>query len=250
MFSSLLSRGTCALRVRLWDAKSDVGASAMGECEPVVMDKRGLVEKVGWPWMTDRKRQLRDPAHFAASPHARPGSPLATPFLDLTQLPPRAGPRPVTHDKCPHGMLEHQSPPEMLERFKRAATEAMRAKGDVAVGATTVSIQTTFPCFHLHPSVPLPPGLIEFREFAHVHAPFVDGEGWTHAQGGGGGSTHLCVSHADASALIELGWGEWHPVAQPSMPHVMVYAPRDEGELRVALAALEASYAFVTSAKR
>jgi hypothetical protein len=34
------------------------------------------------------------------------------------------------------------------------------------------------------------------------------------------------------------------------MPHVMVYAPRDEGELRVALAALEASYAFVTSAKR
>ena len=74
MFSSLLSRGTCALRVRLWeDANRDVGASAMGECEPVVMDKRGLVEKVGWPWMTDRKRQLRDPAHFAASPHARPG---------------------------------------------------------------------------------------------------------------------------------------------------------------------------------
>ena len=100
------------------------------------------------------------------------------------------------------------------------------------------------------PSVPLPPGLIEFREFAHIHAPFVDGEGWTREQGGGGGSTHLCVSHADASAIVERGWGEWHPVAQPSMPHVMVYAPRDEGELRVALAALEASYAFVTSAKR
>ena len=83
------------------------------------------------------------------------------------------------------------------------------------MGATTVSIQTTYPCFHLAPSVPLPPGLIEFREFAHVHAPFVDGEGWTHKQGGGGGSTHLCVSHADAFALIIPAGASGIPRSRP-----------------------------------
>ena len=124
----------------------------------------------------------------------------------------------------------------------------MRAKGDVAVGATTVPSKPPTRA-STYPSVPLPPGLIEFREFAHVHAPFVDGEGWTHEQGGGGVHAPLRVARRRERAH-RARVGRVASVAQPSMPHVMVYAPRDEGELRVALAALEASYAFVTSAKR
>ncbi|KAI6087253.1 hypothetical protein F4821DRAFT_116417 [Hypoxylon rubiginosum] len=60
------------------------------------------------------------------------------------------------------------------------------------------------------------------REFAHPH---------------GEGSTHLVLSLSDAKAAIEMGWAERHRMSGVGglMPwgFVLIYAPRDEGEMEV-----------------
>ena len=71
-----------------------------------------------------------------------------------------------------------------------------------------VSLETTAPCFVLHPSAPLPEGLQDSRharEFSHIHAEFRPEWGWTPQQGGGGGSQHTTLAPRDARLLIERG---------------------------------------------
>jgi hypothetical protein len=65
--------------------------------------------------------------------------------------------------------------------------------------------------------------MIVGREFAHIHA------------NPGAGSLHLRLSETDASAVIDAGWGVWHPFAlEGSMPGlIMVFAPRDTDDLEV-----------------
>ena len=105
------------------------------------------------------------------------------------------------------------------------------------------------------------------REFAHIHTlyrpdddPFVvaqkrAGARWQSYQGGGQGSLHLCLTLRDAAAVLAAGWGEAHLLAGRAMgpgarvPRglVLVYAPRDAGEVDVALRVLKASLAFAKS---
>ena len=69
-------------------------------------------------------------------------------------------------------------------------------------------------------------------EFAHLH-PAYDG------------SLHLVVTEEQARAVIEAGWGEFHPlVGLGVMPptNLMVFGPRDEGELEVVWQIVQASY--------
>ncbi|KAI2469337.1 hypothetical protein F4781DRAFT_431538 [Annulohypoxylon bovei var. microspora] len=61
---------------------------------------------------------------------------------------------------------------------------------------------------------------------------------WAHVHGEG--SAHITLSPPDAALAIERGWAERHPVsgvggnrAMVPWGYVMVYAPRDEGELAV-----------------
>lgn len=66
------------------------------------------------------------------------------------------------------------------------------------------------------------------------------------------GSLHLTLHPADARLVLEAGLGERHPLARGGWLErfvpagfLMVYAPRDEGELRAVLDVIEAAAWFV-----
>ena len=131
----------------------------------------------------------------------------------------------------------------------------------VAAGSTKISVATTFPAFHVR----------DFRrcrgcaakcmvegEFAHLHARYVAagvdpagrGRPWQLWQGGGLGSMHLVLDRRDAELVVARGWGEYHVLVgkadgvPPGL--VLIYAPRDDAEIDIAVRLLEASYLHVT----
>ncbi len=72
------------------------------------------------------------------------------------------------------------------------------------------------------------------NEFAHVHPPY-------------DGSMHMMLPEDLVAEVVEQGWGEAHPLvprgeAPPTL--LMVFGPRDEGELKVVLKLIDASYKF------
>ena len=72
------------------------------------------------------------------------------------------------------------------------------------------------------------------NEFAHVHPPY-------------DGSMHMMLGEDDVREMLEKNWGEQHPlVPLGRMPPstVMVFGPRDPGELDVVLSLIDASYRF------
>ena len=148
---------------------------------------------------------------------------------ELDLLPERSGARPRTSGGLPHEQLSQNAP--------------ARLQDDLLAGAREL------PGVELRPSqisrgsraFTLPPDLRSDRrafmrggEFAHLHAPH-------------DGSLHLFLPQDQADAVIAKGWGELHPLALrmggPSR-NVMVYGPRDEGELESVFVVLRASYAF------
>lgn len=75
------------------------------------------------------------------------------------------------------------------------------------------------------------------------------------------GSLHLCLHPADVKVVLANGWGQRHPIARErswwwqvlrtgrrKLPpgFVMVYAPRDEKELRVVVEVVRAAICWVS----
>ncbi|WP_214412520.1 luciferase domain-containing protein [Sphaerisporangium fuscum] len=148
--------------------------------------------------------------------------------IDLTDPPPRSGPRPRTTGlEIPHDQLDQFSPPHI-----RAAMVAQaQALPGVFTGPSQVSEPASL-ALRLHePAGPqtafLHPAL---DEFGHIHR---------------SGFLHLTVPRPLIAPLERAGWIEPHPISRrPEWPDtiVMLYAPRDEAELAVALAVLRASW--------
>jgi hypothetical protein len=141
----------------------------------------------------------------------------------------RRGPRPRTTPTNPHTQLDQNAPVPLQEKlFARA-----RALAGVVVGPSHVSVPGAR-AFHLpecgHPAEA---GFMIGREFAHLH-PARDG------------SLHLSLPPAIVDAVIANGWAERHPLAgQHGLPNniVMVYGPRDDDELEIVTAIVQASHA-------
>jgi phospholipase/carboxylesterase len=146
-------------------------------------------------------------------------------YLDIK----RAGPRPHTTRTNPHTQLDQNAPVALQEQLFALA----RALPGVLVGASLVSVPGTR-AFHLpRCRQPAPAGFMLEREFAHLH-PTDDG------------SLHMALPLAIVDAVIDNGWAERHPLAgKHGLPTniVMVYGPRDEGELDVVGALVRASHA-------
>lgn len=170
--------------------------------------------------------------------------------------------------------MEAESPDELFSSLKEAAAKRL---GDTArADKTTVSVPSTWPAFHLcmpcasetmpHEACMTPGGPGYGLEFAHIHARYIPDDDpiavaakrqnapWQAYQGGGQGSMHLCLTLHDAAAVLDAGWGELHLLAGQQMgpmhvPRglVLVYAPRDESEVAVALDILAASHSFSKS---
>jgi hypothetical protein len=69
------------------------------------------------------------------------------------------------------------------------------------------------------------------REFAHIH-PASDG------------SFHMVLSPRDSEEVVDKGWGELHPLTvekKIAASIVMIYAPRDDLEIKVVLTIAKAA---------
>jgi hypothetical protein len=62
------------------------------------------------------------------------------------------------------------------------------------------------------------------------------------------GSSHVKLSLADAKEVSEKGWGERHGLSGKMLPwgYVMIYAPRDEEEVKIMSKFFRASIAFMS----
>jgi hypothetical protein len=148
--------------------------------------------------------------------------------LDLTAPPPRPGTPPTTTGlEIPHDQLDQFSPP----RIRAALVDQARALPGVFTGPSQVSEPSSLALRLRRPNGPWEAFLHPSRdEFGHVHR---------------AGFLHLTLPRPVIAPLVEAGWIEPHPISRrPEWPDtiVMFYAPRDEDELAVAVAALRSSW--------
>ncbi len=147
-------------------------------------------------------------------------------------LPQRTGPRPTTTDTNPHTQLDQQpTDPAIVEELARrlfalpgVVEEPSRISVPGARAATLGDGEPTGP----------PEAFLVGREFTHLH-PAPDH------------SLHAMLPLDVADAAVAAGWAEVHPVARTGLiprTAVMLYAPRDAGELDVVDTLIRASHAF------
>jgi hypothetical protein len=153
-----------------------------------------------------------------------------TELTDLSTLPQREGELPRTNPNMPHQQVSQNAPVQMQEAlFARVA-----ALPGVVVGRSHVSVPGAR-AFHLDDASATGPqeAFMIGTEFAHLH-PSEDG------------SLHVILPEELAREVIARGWGEFHPLVQQGLvppTNLMVFGPRDEGELETVWQIVQAAYA-------
>ncbi|QIK66535.1 phospholipase [Nocardioides sp. HDW12B] len=176
-------------------------------------------------WIAHRLVHLAE----AGAVPAGPQPPTSWPTLPGGELPVRTGPRPVVSWTIPQQQESQNAPAHLQERL---LDEVRRLPG-VDVGPSHISVPGarafTLAGGSADGSAFLVP---EVGEFAHLH-PSYDG------------SLHLALPAGPAADVAAKGWGRPHMWAgtRLSPGFVMVHGPRDEEELAVVLAVVEASHA-------
>lgn len=143
-------------------------------------------------------------------------------------LPPRQGPRPRTTSTNPHTQLDQIAPTE-LQSALAGRIFALRCVEERPSAISVPGARALWLCEEC--AAGKADAFLTGREFAHLHPPY-------------DGSLHATLPLAIAEAAIEAGWAEPHPMALRGLiPRnvVMVYGPRDEGELEVVARLIEAS---------
>ena len=151
----------------------------------------------------------------------------------MFQLPPRSGPPPQTSDCTPHQQLDQNPSLEIHARFKACAFD--------------------FPFVERRPSAISVPGAeAHWLVDEHAHGcreSFLIGNEFAHVHPAYDGSMHMMLPRECVAELLDKGWGEAHPlVSTGHIPDtaVMVFGPRNDGEITTALKILAASYDFAT----
>ena len=146
-------------------------------------------------------------------------------------LPERAGQRPSTTPTNPHTQLD-QNPEDLVVRELAQRLFALPA---VEERPSAISVPGARALWLRDEVSPGPPeAFLIGREFAHIH-PIPDG------------SMHAALPPELAQEAIEKGWAEQHPVAR--MGHispnvVMIYAPRNAGEIEIVAGLVAECYRY------
>jgi hypothetical protein len=147
-------------------------------------------------------------------------------------LPTRAGSRPRTTPTNPHTQLDQQ--PGDAQLAEELARRVFALPG-VVEQPSRISVPGARALVLAPDEAAGPPeAFLVGREFAHLH-PAPDY------------SAHAMLPLDVASEAIEAGWAEPHPVARMGLipeTAVMLYAPRDDGELAVIETLIGASRGF------
>ncbi|MGB4448473.1 MAG: hypothetical protein WBI92_10600 [Cloacibacterium sp.] len=152
----------------------------------------------------------------------------------IYELPLREGVRPTTTSSNPHIQINQQPEDRKLvnELMEWAFSLADITKENSKIslpGSQAMCLAEDKMCSHCN-------AFMVETEFAHFH-PAPDG------------SMHLGLPQRDVKNVIELGWGELHPVVHKGwLPpnFIMVYAPRNDEESEVIKNIIFRSYQFAT----
>ena len=151
----------------------------------------------------------------------------------IDDLPRREGPKPRTTPNPPHTQLDQNAPPEMFT----ALAERIFALPDIEERPSAISVPGAralwLPgCEECGPADAFMIGC----EFAHLHPP-------------SDGSLHAALPLDWVERAMAQGWAEMHPVAlmgQIPRTMVMIYGPRDAGELETVAGLVGISHRFAT----
>ena len=148
-------------------------------------------------------------------------------------LTPRSGQQPVTTSRRPHSQLTHHGPDHVIDKLHECCfslpSVANESSGISVPGARALVMHDSVKCNHA--------AFMVGREFAHIH-PHPDN-----------GSMHVKLLPEDALEVTGKGWGEDHYlVTQGQYPVglVMVFSPRDDGELEIVKSIVRKSYEYAT----
>jgi hypothetical protein len=203
-------------------------------------------------WLMANLARLVSAEQFSTSVYSDPSLPLAKepPFLQASFPPSRALSRPkIGSHPVPQRQLE-QLPTEtvrqkLIERFNLLG-ERTREKGLIEIKQSRFERQHN--AFFVSPTHPWNAIAQETGgEIAHVHA-------------GLDGSIHVLLHPSDCKAVIEAGWAQRHgfsgvrvlkKIAGFSLPvnYILVYAPRNEAEIDIAMAIVKASIGFMADSR-
>lgn len=181
---------------------------------------------------------IRDP--FSA-PLPNPSHlPVSGILREQPPLPYRPGPRPLVAGLAPQRQLDQWGTARCCEQLK-TAIERATAKFPQMLGTATSSIEKHgFALFARHPV-----NVYGNGEVAHVHS--------------SDKSLHLNLHPEDIKEILQRGWGQRHPLAfkgirgwvESPVPDtfVMIYAPRDENDLRIVCRIVEAAIWYTAAEK-
>ncbi len=179
----------------------------------------------------------------------RKADPIATAVYDaqihtpgaaahLGPLPGRRGPRPrIAAWPIPHRQLDQFPGPEMRTALERVFDDALRTHAGPVHSKLSHFEKRNSAVTLRDPVAGHPDARLSEGETAHIH-PY-------------DGSMHMIFSAADATSVLDAGWGERHPLAGvlPELPstYIYVYPPRDGAELAIVAQLLNAAIEHMTS---
>jgi len=174
---------------------------------------------------------LRDPLRpIAIPPHFRPQKG----YFTASSLPTRKGTKPLIRGIAPQRQQTQKSGQAVY------ACLVAKIKGLARIPGNRLLERTS--CFEKHSSglfTSVPITRTCGGEICHAHP--------------SDGSMHMTLHPADANLLIEMGWGERHPLARGGwcrnfVPRefMLVYAPRDEAEVEVVAKVIAAGIWWVS----
>lgn len=150
--------------------------------------------------------------------------------MSASPLPPRSGPKPLTHQGMPHAQIGVEPDPRVHRELHRRAFSLPGVENRPTVisvpGARGLWLSEAVEVAH-------PEAILRGREFAHIHPD---------------GSLHAALPPERASDAVEAGWAEPHPMAGPlGLPGlVMLFTPRTMEELDAVWGLVVDSYDYVT----
>ncbi|SPN97048.1 uncharacterized protein DNG_00564 [Cephalotrichum gorgonifer] len=193
---------------------------------------RGGVPSTFWGYLTvSRLRPFTIPDPFSP-PRPDPKGIPRNGILAGRNLPHRAGPRPRVAGIIPHRQLDQRGADGPYLSIRDAIQNLASTHPErLTVGRS---------CFEMHDI-----GLFARRpvnetcqgEILHHHA--------------SDRSMHMDLHPEDIREVLEKGWGQRHPLARRGFhlqeTFVMIYAPRDEDELRTVYQIIEAAIWYITA---
>lgn len=134
-------------------------------------------------------------------------------------MPLRAGPPAVTTGSVPHRQIDPDVVPEVIDDMSArifALTDIESRPSGIVDGATALWLRQEF-------NLGRPECLVQARELGHIHQD---------------GSLHVTVPHGRIPGAAAAGWIEQHPWSAtfPGFEaYVMIFSPRDPGEVEIIL---------------